>query len=552
MAIGNKNPAIRELVPELMGGIGSDLVRQDPQRPNTNWLRPVHVSTRIGSSYVVPGDWPAKPDGWFADDAPTYPLRRQNNVEYFIDGEPTYEAMVEAIETAETSEHFIVLVGWTLHVDFALSKTGNRTSSARNSLLKVLRDRLALGVTVCVLIYNNQLADGILSPPVFEARVALLGLDIPNARIVFIIDEGYRGIVGCHHQKVLVVHGREGLVGFFGGVDFNPDRVEADDKGGPQHDVHARVTGEAADDLLVLATNRWNFAVPIPYAPGLPKNPGSATSTSPNADGNKVHLTGRSVFDMTILLDRARAKPIATPGPYRMVKIGQTVGNPALAALQKNGVFPNVRKILKEAKNFIYIEDQYLWSVHATELLGEAAQRISGHVTILFPRDESIPSPGARHKALKRLKEACGTAANKIAIYVIREAVHSYVHAKMFVVDDHVAIIGSANCNNRGYFHDSEVNGVIADHEWAFEGSPWMGKWWRLDLALAHKLRMELWSEHLRMPADALIDGVAAEVHWKNPPPNARIKPYEIDRKLWYDHEYNSSYGEYPVTDPMP
>jgi phosphatidylserine/phosphatidylglycerophosphate/cardiolipin synthase-like enzyme len=314
--------------------------------------------------------------------------------------------------------------------------------------------------------------------------------------------------------------------------------------------VHARVTGEAADDLMVLATNRWNFSKPY-----FPPDPSGKES-----DSN--YPSGRAIFDLKELLEHTRVTHTAPPGPHRAVKIGHTVGNPELAKLQDNGAWPNVRKALREAKKFIYMEDQYLFSIEAVEELGQAAQRISGHITILIPPDNRLPidlpfefadaGKIARHAALKRLKEVCGEVADKIAIYVVKEFNHSYIHAKMFVVDDEVAIIGSANSNNRGYFYDSEDNGVIADLEWKAETSAWGGKWWQLDLALAHKLRMELWSEHLNMPAEALVDGVAAEFHWRHISQRSNIAPYRIDGRPWHEHEYESAYILDRLIDPRP
>src|SRR3954462_6398524 len=122
MPITNQNPSMRALIPELMGGAATDpLVRQDPTRPSTTWVRPVQVTSDVRSTYVVPGDWPGKPDDWFVDGG-TYKWRHQNNGEYLIDGEATYEAMAEAIDTATGPDHFIILLGWTIHVDFPLSK----------------------------------------------------------------------------------------------------------------------------------------------------------------------------------------------------------------------------------------------------------------------------------------------------------------------------------------------------------------------------------------------------------------------------------------------
>ena len=63
---------------------------------------------------------------------------------------------------------------------------------------------------------------------------------------------------------------------------------------------------------------------------------------------------------------------------------------------------------------------------------------------------------------------------------------------------------------------------------------------------------MELWSEHLVMPAEALVDGVAAEVHWRNPSKLSTTMPYKIDGKLWHEYEYDSFYIMDHAVDPRP
>ena len=87
-----------------------------------------------------------------------------------------------------------------------------------------------------------------------------------------------------HHQKLLVVQGRDGLVALCGGVDVNADRVHdlppprgsyradrpdvgwSDSRlrrqrirgsGNPLHDVHARLTGPTALPLLRVFLRRW-------------------------------------------------------------------------------------------------------------------------------------------------------------------------------------------------------------------------------------------------------------------------------------------------------
>ena len=89
-----------------------------------------------------------------------------------------------------------------------------------------------------------------------------------------------------------------------------------------------------------------------------------------------------------------------------------------------------------------------------------------------------------------------------------------YIHAKIMIVDDRVAIIGSANINERSMRgnRDSEVAAVIRDteqYEITMAGKPFMvGKF-------AHTLRMRLQMEHLGVNTDDfeqrthMMDGMA-------------------------------------------
>ncbi|XVE89606.1 hypothetical protein DITRI_Ditri20bG0009200 [Diplodiscus trichospermus] len=71
-----------------------------------------------------------------------------------------------------------------------------------------------------------------------------------------------------------------------------------------------------------------------------------------------------------------------------------------------------------------------------------------------------------------------------------------YVHSKLMIIDDRLAVIGSSNINDRSLLgsRDSEIGVVIEDKEFlesSMNGQPWKaGKF-------AHSLRCSLWSEHL-------------------------------------------------------
>ncbi|KAJ4956562.1 hypothetical protein NE237_013345 [Protea cynaroides] len=71
-----------------------------------------------------------------------------------------------------------------------------------------------------------------------------------------------------------------------------------------------------------------------------------------------------------------------------------------------------------------------------------------------------------------------------------------YVHSKIMIIDDHLALIGSANINDRSLLgsRDSEIAVLIEDKE--FVDSSMSGKPWKAG-KFAFSLRLSLWSEHL-------------------------------------------------------
>ncbi|KAL2316313.1 Phospholipase D1 [Schizosaccharomyces pombe] len=95
-----------------------------------------------------------------------------------------------------------------------------------------------------------------------------------------------------------------------------------------------------------------------------------------------------------------------------------------------------------------------------------------------------------------------------------------YVHAKILIADDRVAVIGSANINERSLLgnRDSEIAAVIRDTltiDSKMDGKPYkVGKF-------AHTLRKRLMREHLGLETDVLeqreynMDGLDRDTEWK-------------------------------------
>lgn len=119
-----------------------------------------------------------------------------------------------------------------------------------------------------------------------------------------------------------------------------------------------------------------------------------------------------------------------------------------------------------------------------------------------------------------------------------------YIHGKVCIVDDRLAIIGSANINERSQRgdRDSEIAAVIRDTD-LIDGTM-AGKPFKVG-RFAHTLRMRLMREHVGVDVDAMIDS--------EPTPQEEIEP---DHEQEWDLELEQERGDRHVTqakhmDPM-
>ncbi|PSR97072.1 hypothetical protein BD289DRAFT_404500 [Coniella lustricola] len=80
-----------------------------------------------------------------------------------------------------------------------------------------------------------------------------------------------------------------------------------------------------------------------------------------------------------------------------------------------------------------------------------------------------------------------------------------YIHAKLIIVDDRVALIGSANINERSMLgsRDSEIAAIVRDTDMIW--SQMAGKDYQVG-RFAHTLRMRLMREHVGLPVDEIIE----------------------------------------------
>lgn len=551
-------------------GVEAKLQGSDP--PAELAKRMLFVQLNTLNTVVVPHDLKdVDANTWaFATNNPaSQPQRRQrvadNEVVYFIDGKETLPQFQWEIEQTNGENDFIYLLGWYLDVDFVLpdykspdgsqqkgksmrelmTAAGRRKVQIRIMLDGQIHNPFVNGKAVEFTLYGLNEATAPPAPPdpnppppyileelhssrrnpdydaymrdydakykdQIDARRKYLQESRRNSPnhpdTAGVIDINFAAL-GCHHQKILLVMHGGRLTAFCGGVDVNSDRVLTTEKGRPMHDVHCRIRGPAAWDVLQIFLDRWGDYVsrdygdqPVPdldaILPDKKALRGSSVSTQAHCGKSSVQI--------------ARTTGNMITEPYNFAPDGE------------RSIREMVRTAIRKARRFIYIEDQYLVNLEVADWLKGSLGQIK-HLTILVPPAELTSPPSyvnTRKRFINKLKEGD---ADKVRIFCLAkdsDTCSTYIHAKTWMIDDKFAIIGSANCNNRGMNHDSEVAAGIFD--------PSSND--KVGFTLPHRLRMRLWAHHLGVNEAEVADGVGSADLWfsYNRPPLSRVTEYVV------------------------
>jgi phosphatidylserine/phosphatidylglycerophosphate/cardiolipin synthase-like enzyme len=312
---------------------------------------------------------------------------------------------------------------------------------------------------------------------------------------------------GSHHQKLVVLRhpGRpESDVAFVGGIDLcHSRRDDAAHAGDPQsqpmaavygerppwHDVQLAVRGPAVGDLEASFRERWEDDA------ALTRNP-----------INRLIDLGRREDDTPDPLPDQLPDPVghgtATVQLLRTYP-ARLLGYP-FAAQGERSVARAYQKAISRARSLIYLEDQYFWAASVVRSFAEALAanpRLRLIVVVPHHPDQDgrwslPPNLVGRQDALRMVRDAGG---DRVAIYGVenRAGTPVYVHAKVCVIDDVWAAIGSDNVNRRSWTHDSEISCAVLD-EALDEREPRVVDGFGVGArAFARGLRLELAREHL-------------------------------------------------------
>lgn len=330
----------------------------------------------------------------------------------------------------------------------------------------------------------------------------------------------------------------------------------------PWHDIHMQIVGQPARDLTRHFVQRWNFIL----RQRKPTRPTPFLLPPPDLKNAELEALGLSGTCEVQILRSACWWSLGTPE--------QT----------EHSILNAYIKLIEQSEHFVYVENQFFISsceVEGTRIenqIGDALveriirasqKREDWRAVILIPLMPGFQNTVDQQEGTSvRLIMQCqfrsicrGEASifgriraqgiepeDYIQFYSLRSwgkigptkqlvTEQLYIHAKCMIVDDRIAIIGSANINERSMLgsRDSECAAIVRDTDMissTMNGEPYLvGKF-------AHTLRMRLMREHLGIDIDELMEEEQEENdHHSAQDMLAFHETYPSDRDAVEDHE---------------
>jgi phosphatidylserine/phosphatidylglycerophosphate/cardiolipin synthase-like enzyme len=433
-----------------------------------------------------------------------------------VDGQ-AYFGELDAILRRAGAGDTVLIAG--LEVDPALDLHGRHSGDAGYTPLGEQLAHMAVrGVDVRLLIAGRVLASSIpwsgLGP--FRENAARAdqlrtlrvdGTDAPPLADRVLLD--FSGaLLGSNHQKAVTTYVGGELTSFVAGIDLVDDRCDKaphdrfrldGDRWG-WHDMAVRLRGPGARRVWDIFRQRWLEVLTLPAAhyfrTPLDRRslnpPDSLPAPAPAPDAEPVPSPG---VEVRVLRSTYRRK-LESRVPFRGGR-WRTVPDTGLQE-----VFGTLVTAISAAQRYIYMEDQYLEESAGGDEAFELypyllAAALRGVKVILVGSGTRDPEdPGFHPKPINRELNADlqgklvdplpASLRSNVAVYRIE---HCTVHAKLTLIDDAFANIGSANIFSRSMVGtDSEMSAAVAT-----------------TTSLVRDLRVAVWGEHLRAPMKTML-----------------------------------------------
>jgi phosphatidylserine/phosphatidylglycerophosphate/cardiolipin synthase-like enzyme len=404
---------------------------------------------------------------------------RNNQVIFLVDGRDLGNALLYAIRNASTSIELMQLWIDTSYVP-AFGGAGASTPDASNpsqSLVEALLDANRRGVAVRILLNENAI-----SPDTFDEISDFFG----NAGNNSVLVRRFPLNVQTMHAKGMIVDNKEAFIigsPFQQGYWDTPEHLLLDPRRGneglsgignrPVHDVSIQMMGPAVADVHAQFAFLWNYRSDEEY------------------DG----------------ADKLLAIPTYPSGAFQSIQIVRSLPFGEFLDMKDGvaGVLEAYQRAIGNARDFIYLENQYFSSVDIVNALLSALDS-NPNLQLIIVVNEHPDIPTYRQWQTKRLKQLNALSHPRIGVFSLWTCLgnvikHNYLHSKVAIIDDSWATVGTANLDSVslstlsefGFTHkrNVEMNAVLLDGQ---SGEPKTG-----NVAI---LRRTLWKEHLEETTD--------------------------------------------------
>ncbi|DAZ93083.1 TPA: hypothetical protein N0F65_010099 [Lagenidium giganteum] len=380
-----------------------------------------------------------------------------NHIELFASSDAFFASVFRDMEDTSGSDDSIWITGWSLDIDIPLLPLDE--DYEKSTLRRVLeRAVVKRDVQVRILLWQN-LFD---RKRVVAARDFINNLGVQAAAkgfAVLVFDDRLPHKLSSHHQKAIVIHKKNELIAYVGHRELRAERgIKKDKIIDGWIDGSARLHGAAAEDVAANFVGRWNSS--NRPCGGLEdellefQNPSMAKF---NPIHEYPHLAIPTDGTTTVQVVRTFSPLYKENGGYQ-----EFAPQGELSLLEARV------KAIQQAKNFIYIEDQYFFEMPR---LMKALREVLPHIqrVIVFVQRPTVTT-NAKVAGYERLvfagaKPLLDEFPSKFQIYTTDLSWGLYVHAKIVIVDDVYLSIGSANWNRRSMTSDSEMAISVIDSE---------------------------------------------------------------------------------------
>ena len=403
-----------------------------------------------------------------------YPTRSGNHVWPWIDGEPAFRRICEAIEAAQQSVWATVTFMW----------PSFQMPDGHGTALDVLERVARRGIDVRVIFWRPDDETASLRRNAFWGSLDhfdALSQRYPQLKIRW--DRAHPGY--CQHQKTwLIDANRDAATSFVGGINLNPHSLVMPGHSGERHnhDVYVELAGPAVADVHHNFVQRWNEASERKSGDGRWGNGSDEDLAFPDhtpPERGAVHV---------------QIQRTTHPGRY-INGHPPPCGSAFDVASGEKTNLDQYCAAIRSARRTIYLENQYVEVREIVSALHDALTR-GVEVVLLLPAVPDISSPAIvtqERQAFLESRARLGSCDNFTLCGIAGLGVDGrrkpvYVHSKLMLVDDAWATVGSCNLHHYSLFGNGELNAAF----------------W--DPVAVRAMRVELFQEHLAMDTSEMDD----------------------------------------------